>query len=86
MKNCICGHEMTKAEWKNQWVCHRCGRTKSICENGKFLKHGELQDIEIINALKEAAYNYEYGEILEVRDVLVEIVRAIDEYAYDYSI
>jgi hypothetical protein len=21
---------MTKAEWKHQWVCHRCGRTKPI--------------------------------------------------------
>ena len=30
MKKCVCGHKMTKHEWKNQWVCHRCGRTKSI--------------------------------------------------------
>ena len=27
---CVCGHEMTCHEYKNQWVCHRCGRTKRI--------------------------------------------------------
>ena len=31
MKKCVCGEEMTPAEWKNQWVCHRCGRTKPMC-------------------------------------------------------
>lgn len=31
-KSCVCGHEMTKHEWKNQWVCHRCGRTKLVQE------------------------------------------------------
>ena len=30
MKKCVCGNEMTPADWKNQWVCHRCGRTKPI--------------------------------------------------------
>ena len=30
MKLCVCGNEMTKAEWKGQYVCHRCGRTKHI--------------------------------------------------------
>lgn len=50
----------------------------------RFLKHGGLQDIEIINALKEAVYDYEDGAILEVRDVLVDIVKAIDEWAYNY--
>lgn len=30
MSECICGHEMTEASWKNKWVCHRCGRTKPI--------------------------------------------------------
>lgn len=24
---------MTAAEWKNQWVCHRCGRTKILHES-----------------------------------------------------
>lgn len=32
MKTCVCGHEMTKAEWKAQYICHRCGRTKPINE------------------------------------------------------
>lgn len=30
MKNCVCGHEMTAHDWKNQWVCHRCGRTRPL--------------------------------------------------------
>ena len=30
MNKCGCGHDMTFHEWKHQWVCHRCGRTKSI--------------------------------------------------------
>lgn len=30
MKKCVCGREMTRHDWKNQWVCHRCGRTKPI--------------------------------------------------------
>lgn len=32
MKKCVCGNEMTRHDWKNQWVCHRCGRTKPIKE------------------------------------------------------
>lgn len=31
-KKCVCGYPMTAAEWKNQWVCHRCGRTKPLHE------------------------------------------------------
>ena len=27
---CVCNHEMTKHEYKNKWVCHRCGRSKPI--------------------------------------------------------
>ena len=30
MMKCGCGNEMTKAEWKNQWVCKKCGRTKQL--------------------------------------------------------
>ena len=29
-KTCVCGNDMVKAEWKHQWVCHRCGRTEPI--------------------------------------------------------
>lgn len=54
--------------------------------NNKFIESGNLQDIEIINALKEAVYDYEDGAILEVRDVLVDIVKAIDEWNYNYSL
>jgi hypothetical protein len=32
MKKCVCGHEMTRHDWKHQWVCHRCGRTQHIKE------------------------------------------------------
>ena len=45
-----------------------------------FIKHGELQDIKIINALKEAVRDYEDGAISEVRDLLVDIADAIDEW------
>lgn len=31
-KKCVCGNEMTAVEWKHQWVCHRCGRTKPLEE------------------------------------------------------
>ena len=52
----------------------------------RFLKDGELKDEEIINALKDAADDYEDGAISEVRDLLVEIVHAIDELVCDYRI
>lgn len=29
-KKCVCGHEMTRHDWKHEWVCHRCGRKKPI--------------------------------------------------------
>ena len=29
---CVCKHEMARHDWKNQWVCHRCGRTKPIAQ------------------------------------------------------
>lgn len=27
-KKCVCGNEMTREDWKHEWVCHRCGRKK----------------------------------------------------------
>lgn len=54
--------------------------------DGRFIEYGKLKDIEILNALKEAVYDYEDGAILEVRDVLVDIVKAIDEWNYNYSL
>lgn len=40
---CVCGREMTRHDWKNQWVCHRCGRTKPIVEN--FTNAERLRDM-----------------------------------------
>ena len=54
--------------------------------SNRFLEFGKLQDIEIINALKEAVYDYEDGAIAEVRDVLVDIVKAIDKWTYIYNL
>lgn len=52
----------------------------------RFLKNGELQDDEIVEALKESAEYFEDGMISEVRDLLVEIVHAIDEWVINYMI
>lgn len=46
----------------------------------RFYEKSELNDFEIINALKQAAKDYESGEIAEVRDILEKIVIAIDEF------
>lgn len=47
----------------------------------RFFKNGELRDKEIENALRDAADDYADGEIFEVRDLLTEIVNAIDAFA-----
>lgn len=48
----------------------------------KFInKNGELNDNAIAAALRKAADDYEDGEIIEVRDLLAEIVEAIDEFS-----
>lgn len=46
-KTCVCGHPMTATEWKNQWVCHRCGRTKP------------LHKIELVRRVKYAGDVYD---------------------------
>ena len=46
----------------------------------RFFANGELKDRKIAAALKQAAEDYENGEIAEVRDLLVDIVNAIDEW------
>lgn len=46
----------------------------------RFIKNGELEDKKICDALRKASNNYENGEIIEVRDLLVEIVNAIDDF------
>lgn len=40
-----------------------------------------LNDRKIIRSLLKAAEDYENGEIIEVRDLLAEIVYAIDEFS-----
>lgn len=46
----------------------------------RFFYNGELKDKKISAALKRAAKDYENGEIAEVRDMLLEIAAAIDEW------
>lgn len=43
-------------------------------------KTKELKDAKIVEALQQAAIDYENGEIAEVRDLLADIVRNIDEF------
>ena len=52
----------------------------------KFIRNGELQDKKIIKALTQAAKDYENGEIAEVRDLLADIVNAIDEFDDNYDV
>lgn len=52
----------------------------------KYLKNGELDDRKIIETLLRAAKEYEDGAIADVRDTLVEIVNAIDEFEDNYKI
>lgn len=47
----------------------------------KFFKNGELQDKKIEAALRKAADDYANGELIEVRDLLLEIIYAIDEFS-----
>ena len=35
-KKCICGNEMTREDWKKEWVCHRCGRKRPIPQPAMF--------------------------------------------------
>lgn len=51
----------------------------------KFYSKGELKDKKILEVLKKLPEQYENGEIAEVRDVMEEIVFAIDEFENDYE-
>ena len=48
----------------------------------KFIKNGELDDTKIAIALRKAADDYGNGELIEVRDTLLEIIDANDEFTY----
>lgn len=51
----------------------------------KFFKKGELQDKKIAATLRQAAEDYENGEIAEVKDLLIDIVNAITEFEEEYE-
>ena len=51
----------------------------------RFFKNGSLKDKEIVKALQQAAVDYDNGEIAEVRDLLLDIVQAIDEFDNQYD-
>ena len=53
--------------------------------DNKFYSKGELKDKKILEALKKLPEQYENGEIAEVRDVMEEIVFAIDEFESEYE-
>lgn len=46
----------------------------------RFFKNGELEDKKIMEALCKSVDWYDYGAIAEVKDLLVDIVNAIDEF------
>ena len=46
----------------------------------RFFKRGELQDLNIIDALHQAAFDWENGEIAEVKDTMLDIISAIREF------
>lgn len=51
----------------------------------QFYANGELRDEKVIEALNEALCFYENGELLEARETLADIVKAIDEFDRKYS-
>ncbi len=46
-------------------------------------QNGQLQDKKIAAALRKATEDYENGEIIEVKDVLIEIINAITDFEND---
>lgn len=52
----------------------------------KFFDNGYLKDKEIVKSLHQAAVDYDNGELAEVRDLLADIVNALDEFDKDYDI
>ena len=51
----------------------------------RFIKNGELLDAEILKALKSAVADYEDGAIIEARNILVDIINAIDKFTEQYN-
>lgn len=46
----------------------------------KYFEKDKLDDEKIIADLRQAAIDYENGEIIEVRDNLLDIIQAINEF------
>ena len=46
----------------------------------RFYKNGKLKDKQIVAALRQAADDYDNGEIIEVKAVLIDIINAITEF------
>lgn len=46
----------------------------------RFFKNGGLLDRKIIGALNQAARDWENGEVAEVKDLLLDIIAAIQEF------
>lgn len=51
---------MTAAEWKNQWVCHRCGRTSSLHKIARRIVYAE----DIYKALLELGWEADTAKLL----------------------
>ena len=51
----------------------------------KFYSKGELKDKKILEVLKKLPEQYENGEIAEVRNIMEEIIIAIDEFESEYE-
>lgn len=51
----------------------------------KFYADGELKDEKVIEALTQAKEMYENGEIVETKEVLTEIVKAIELFEKNYE-
>lgn len=69
---------------KRLGLCKKYKEGKAAARS-KFIVDGELSDKKIVIALKQAAFDYEVGAILEVRDTLKEIVNAIDAFENNYE-
>lgn len=46
----------------------------------RFFKNRELDDAKIIRALRKAIKDYENGEIVEVKSVLIDIINSITDF------
>ena len=67
MPKCFCGNEMTRKDWKHQWVCHKCGRTKPLYEsmtNADRIR--SMSDEELAIFLSDYAYDNDENDMCTV--------------------